>query len=195
MSSVAIPSGSIAASPTTGWDDTSWIRPSSMARAAGVGIGIHNLGGVRADLPAGELTFAQVFEVLPFDNRVARLDLTGAQLRAFVRHLSSRRQGQRPLVTGLTFEKGEADVRLADGTPISDQTLYGVATNDFLATGATILGLARLAQVAGAVIVGVGALIEKIFEGGRHALADLDVPVKSLAVILEMQGDRIVFED
>ena len=43
--------------------------------------------------------------------------------------------------------------------------------DDFLASGATILGLVRLAQSAGAQIVGVGALVEKSFEGGRQALS------------------------
>ncbi len=55
--------------------------------------------------------------------------------------------------------------------------------DDFLATGATILGLVRLAQTAGAQIVGIGALIEKTFEGGRNALAHLGIPVESLAMI------------
>ena len=67
--------------------------------------------------------------------------------------------------------------------------------DDFLATGATILGLARLATTAGAKIVGVGALIEKIFEGGRLALAHLDVPIQSLAVITAMEGEQIIFEE
>lgn len=67
--------------------------------------------------------------------------------------------------------------------------------DDFLATGATILGLVRLAQTAGAVIVGIGALIEKSFEGGRAALAHLGVPVESLAVIESMEGDLIRFQD
>jgi xanthine phosphoribosyltransferase len=65
--------------------------------------------------------------------------------------------------------------------------------DDFLATGATILGLVRLAQTAGATIVGIGALIEKTFEGGRDALAYLGVPVESLAMITSMDGDRISF--
>ena len=43
--------------------------------------------------------------------------------------------------------------------------------DDFLASGATILGLVRLTQAAGAEVVGIGTLIEKIFEGGRAALA------------------------
>jgi xanthine phosphoribosyltransferase len=67
--------------------------------------------------------------------------------------------------------------------------------DDFLATGATILGLVRLAQTAGATIVGIGALIEKNFEGGRQALAHLGVPIESLVVIKSMQGDRIEFAE
>lgn len=65
--------------------------------------------------------------------------------------------------------------------------------DDFLASGATIMGLARLAQTAGAVIVGVGTLIEKEFEGGRQVLASLNVPVESLARITSMEGDEIRF--
>jgi xanthine phosphoribosyltransferase len=67
--------------------------------------------------------------------------------------------------------------------------------DDFLASGATILGLVRLAQTAGAVLVGIGALVEKSFEGGRQALSHLNVPVESLAVIKSMEGDQILFED
>jgi xanthine phosphoribosyltransferase len=65
--------------------------------------------------------------------------------------------------------------------------------DDFLATGATILGLVRLAQVAGARIVGIGAVIEKSFEGGRDALSSLNIPIESLAVISSMEGDEIIF--
>jgi len=67
--------------------------------------------------------------------------------------------------------------------------------DDFLASGATILGLVRLAQTAGATIVGVGALIEKTFEGGRQALSQLGVPVESLVRIRSMEGDQIQFEE
>ena len=66
--------------------------------------------------------------------------------------------------------------------------------DDFLASGATILGLVRLAEAAGAKVVGIGALIEKIFEGGRAALKPLGVPVESLACIASMDGGKIVFQ-
>jgi len=67
--------------------------------------------------------------------------------------------------------------------------------DDFLASGATILGLARLAESAGATVVGIGTLIEKSFENGREVLAPLDVPVHSLAEIKSMEGDEITFID
>ena len=65
--------------------------------------------------------------------------------------------------------------------------------DDFLATGATILGLVRLAETAGAKVVGIGAVIEKTFEGGRKILEHLEVPVEALAVITKMEGDQITF--
>ena len=65
--------------------------------------------------------------------------------------------------------------------------------DDFLASGATIHGLVRLTQTAGSTIVGIGALIEKTFEGGRKALEVLGVPVISLAAITELSDDKISF--
>ena len=66
--------------------------------------------------------------------------------------------------------------------------------DDFLASGATILGLVRLARSAGAVLVGIGALVEKSFEGGRAALSEeLDVPIHSLVTIASMDEGQILF--
>lgn len=66
--------------------------------------------------------------------------------------------------------------------------------DDFLASGQTIMGLVRLARAAGASIVGIGALIEKRFEGGRALLSSLNIPIEALAVIVDMEAGRIVFE-
>jgi xanthine phosphoribosyltransferase len=70
-----------------------------------------------------------------------------------------------------------------------------VVIDDFLASGATILGLVRLAEAAGARVIGIGALIEKTFEGGRDKLKPLGVPVESLTRIISMDGGEIVFSD
>ncbi len=75
---------------------------------------------------------------------------------------------------------------LADGERV-------LIIDDFLASGATILGLVRLAEAAGAAVVGIGALIEKTFEGGREALKPLGLPVEALTSIVSMDVDRIAF--
>jgi xanthine phosphoribosyltransferase len=68
--------------------------------------------------------------------------------------------------------------------------------DDFLASGATILGLVRLAETAGAKLVGIGALVEKTFEGGRAALEETTgVPVRSLVAIASMDDGRIEFAE
>ena len=65
--------------------------------------------------------------------------------------------------------------------------------DDFLASGQTILGLVRLAEASGSRVVGIGALIEKLFEGGREVLKPVGVPIKSLACITSMEADKVVF--
>lgn len=67
-----------------------------------------------------------------------------------------------------------------------------LVVDDFLASGATIAALVRLIEHASATLVGIGAAIEKQFEGGREALAYLNVPIVSLAVITNMDNGQIV---
>ncbi len=67
--------------------------------------------------------------------------------------------------------------------------------DDFLASGQTIMGLVRLAQAAGATVVGIGTLIEKRFETGRRLLTPLDIPIEALAVVTDMSEGKIVFAD
>lgn len=67
--------------------------------------------------------------------------------------------------------------------------------DDFLASGQTIQALVRLVRHAEAELVGIGALIEKSFEGGRAELSPLGVPLHALAVIEEMSNGKIVFAE
>ena len=68
--------------------------------------------------------------------------------------------------------------------------------DDFLATGKTLLALARIIASAKANLTGVGVVVEKTFEGGRERmLAQYDVPIHALATITSMQGDCISLLD
>jgi xanthine phosphoribosyltransferase len=64
--------------------------------------------------------------------------------------------------------------------------------DDFLASGKTIEALARIVKHAGATLVGIAAVVEKSFEGGRELLAHWGVPVKAMATITDMSEGRIV---
>lgn len=68
--------------------------------------------------------------------------------------------------------------------------------DDFLASGQTMLALARIVVSAGAKLAGVGAVVEKTFEGGRAAVLEkYDVPIQALARITAMHGDVITILD
>jgi xanthine phosphoribosyltransferase len=66
--------------------------------------------------------------------------------------------------------------------------------DDFLARGETIRALVELVKKSGAALVGIGAVIEKRFEGGRSALTDLGVPIETLAVVTSMDNGKIELE-
>ena len=66
--------------------------------------------------------------------------------------------------------------------------------DDFLAHGETIRALVELVKKSGAALVAIGAVIEKRFEGGRAALADLGVPIETLAIITSMDNGKIEME-
>lgn len=67
--------------------------------------------------------------------------------------------------------------------------------DDFLASGETIIALARLVKAAGARLIGIGAVIEKTFEQGRELLATLGVPIFSLARVVAMKAGKIEVEE
>ncbi|MGX7328389.1 xanthine phosphoribosyltransferase [Enterococcus bulliens] len=65
--------------------------------------------------------------------------------------------------------------------------------DDFLANGQAAKGLAELCQQAGASVCGIGILIEKSFQPGRHVLESLGLSVYSLARIASLEQEKIEF--
>lgn len=66
--------------------------------------------------------------------------------------------------------------------------------DDFLATGQTLMALARLLRSARAELAGIGVVVEKTFEGGRNAIinAGFHVPIHALVTITDMDDGKIV---
>jgi xanthine phosphoribosyltransferase len=67
--------------------------------------------------------------------------------------------------------------------------------DDFLASGQTIMALVRMVRHAGAELVGIGALIEKTFEGGRDELEQLGVPLHALVAVTDMSDGQLTFAE
>ncbi|MHB1846727.1 MAG: bifunctional metallophosphatase/5'-nucleotidase [Deltaproteobacteria bacterium] len=113
----------------------------ALRRFAKADAALLNPGGLRADLPAGALTYGALFRALPFENRAVVLRVKGKTLLALLDALS---QGHGyPQVAGLTLEGPPGAFTKAtfeDGRPLEAERSYRLATVDFLAAGGDGLG-------------------------------------------------------
>lgn len=64
--------------------------------------------------------------------------------------------------------------------------------DDFLASAKTIKALVQVVEKSAATLVGIGAVIEKPFAGGRELLADVTVPIETLAAIGRYEGESVI---
>src|SRR5258705_343438 len=114
-----------------------------VAGIAGADAAIGNGGSLRADVPAGPLTYGAVYEVYPFDNRLVTFTATGDQLTRIVAYNLQRRALPAELlpIAGLrvdaTCEGGMLRVALtrSSGMPIRPEDRLTVTTSDFIAGG------------------------------------------------------------
>jgi 5'-nucleotidase/UDP-sugar diphosphatase len=112
-----------------------------MREVGGADVAFENAGGLRADLPEGEVTNGDVLDALPFLNSLVVCDMTGAQIREVLEQGFSLERGMIQ-VSGLraTYDLsrpiGRRLTELQIGNlPVNDQKTYRVATNSFLAQG------------------------------------------------------------
>ncbi len=142
-------------------------------------IAVHNINGIRADLPAGTIRVRDLFMVSPFGNTVVTVKLPGKHIRALVeRHLANPSRGF--VFRGITTVWRESDGRreivsiMHDGKDLDDERQYSVVTTDYLANaadGASPFSAARERRDLGMTLLDVS--IRKCQEAGRLNI-DLD---------------------
>jgi 5'-nucleotidase len=102
-----------------------------------------NSGGIRADIPAGDITRGEVIEAFPFQNVLATTTLTGAQVKEVLEQGASGQRGM-VQVSGLRFTYDPSQpvgsrvtsiTVSATGQPIDPGANYRVVTNDFMING------------------------------------------------------------
>jgi 2',3'-cyclic-nucleotide 2'-phosphodiesterase / 3'-nucleotidase / 5'-nucleotidase len=114
-----------------------------MKEKAGTQISITNGGGIRTSIPAGDITMGKMYEVMPFDNTLVKMELKGSDLKRVLENGILNSNIGWVQVSGVkvyydpaaTVGKRITSMRLLDGTLVNNETYYSVVTNDFMFTG------------------------------------------------------------
>jgi 5'-nucleotidase len=127
----------------------SMLAATRSADSGGAQLALLNATGVRVPLPAGDIKYADAFQMMPFGNNLVVMTLTGAQLKAAIEQQyggAPPPAGQRPhaLATSAGFTYA-VDMKQAAGDRVSDIRLngkaidpagrYRVVVNNYLASG------------------------------------------------------------
>jgi len=110
-----------------------------------------NLGGIRADIKAGPVTYRDVFNVMPFDNQVVMMEVDGKFLKDIIEmRVSGSRHGLRVAGVKVVVNRTRANYDkvssiMIGGEPWQSDKIYNVVTTDFLLQGNA--GLAMLTKI------------------------------------------------
>lgn len=107
-----------------------------------VHIGITNFGGIRVDMPQGEILLDDMLSMFPFKNYLVYVEHTGKQIRAILEQMAATRfevlGGVKVVADGGRLVSVEID-----GEPLEDDKVYGLATISFLLEGGDNLSLSE----------------------------------------------------
>ena len=105
-----------------------------------VHVGIGNFGGIRADMPKGDVILDDMLSMFPFKNQLVYLEMKGSAIRGVLEKMAA---GRFQVLGGVRVvaEDGRLVSALIDGEPIDDEKVYGVASISFLLRGGDGLSL------------------------------------------------------
>lgn len=105
-----------------------------------VHVGIANFGGIRIDMPEGDIILDDMLSMFPFRNHLVYIEHTGRQIRTI---LESMAAGRFQVLGGVRVvaDGGRLVSATIDGEPIDDEKVYGLATISFLLSGGDGLSL------------------------------------------------------
>jgi 5'-nucleotidase/UDP-sugar diphosphatase len=124
----------------------------AMREAVHADVAFTNLGGIRDNIAMGVITPRDVFQVVPFENKITVFEMTGSFLKLVLEwRIKGMRQGLYISGVKAVYSRSRPDfdriVELyVDGKPWDPDSTYRVATTDFIAEGN--IGLEILTDVA-----------------------------------------------
>jgi 2',3'-cyclic-nucleotide 2'-phosphodiesterase/3'-nucleotidase/5'-nucleotidase len=111
-------------------------------KAVNADFGFVNNGGLRCDIPKGDITTGLMFQFMPFDNTIVTLKMTPAQIKILLEQ-AVQDNGKGIQLSGLSFTydptkpsmQRVVTIKTADGKSLDDNHPYLVATNNFMGAG------------------------------------------------------------
>lgn len=101
-----------------------------------IDFGMYNIGGIRASLPAGKVTYGDILNVAPFENHITYLTLSGSKvLELFQQVASVGGEGVSHSVRLVITKDGQLKSATINGKEIDPNGSYRIATIDYLAHG------------------------------------------------------------
>ena len=97
---------------------------------------IYNMGGIRAALPKGEVTYGDILDIAPFENKIAFATLSGSDVLDLFRQIASvGGEGVSSSVRMVITKDHQMESLTINGEPIDPQRDYRVASIDYLLGG------------------------------------------------------------
>jgi 2',3'-cyclic-nucleotide 2'-phosphodiesterase (5'-nucleotidase family) len=93
-----------------------------------------NYGGIRASLPQGEITVGNIFELMPFENEIVMIKISGESILKMAEKIAAR-GGEGVAKLKLGIKKEAVGTITIDGKAIDAKTAYWLVTNDYIANG------------------------------------------------------------
>lgn len=99
-------------------------------------LGVYNMGGVRADLPKGDVTYGDVLDIAPFENKIAFTTLSGSDLMALFRQMAAvGGEGVSHSVRLVITADEQLVSATVGGQPVDPARDYRIVTIDYLLGG------------------------------------------------------------
>ncbi|WP_300440837.1 5'-nucleotidase [Christiangramia sp.] len=95
-----------------------------------------NHGGIRAEIPAGNVSARTAYQIMPFENEIVIAELTGVKLKAMLKYLEQAKTAHPVSGIKIRADKNFNIIQASiDGEEIQDNKTYFVATSDYLSNG------------------------------------------------------------
>ena len=120
-----------------------------------------NHGGIRSSIPKGEITNKSIYEIMPFENEMVILELSGRQMDSLLSYLSTKNiaavSGLELQIIGNTYTKA-----IIAGLPFDSRRSYWIVANDFIQKGGDFFTMLKYPKQ----IIRTGIKLRTIFYDG-----------------------------